>query len=268
MMSWGSWCLLGVAVLAGCSDDPPTTHIDDVGGMGGTGGSGGNDWSCLGSLPAQTFEAGSAVGHLRIVELTDDSPLPGVTVRVCTRADEDCSPPLDEGVTDARGAVTLAVTKAEQRFIEVEGPGTITALSFNNGPPKSDPFDEMIRVVSPDTFMALQSLLATTADPARGHAGVQANDCQGNEAVGVVFEVDSADDATVTGYFSEAGIPNTALAETTADGRAAIANLPAGPAILTARIAASGQIIGTRGFFVRAGVIHYPACVEPDPEAE
>lgn len=269
-VSWGevAFGLMVLFALVACSDD----DVDGTG-AGGGGGEGGagtglNDWSCLGSAPQQMFRSGTAAGHFRIVELLDDSPLEGVTVRSCARSDESCASPLDEGMTDESGEVTIDVTTAEQRFIEVEGPGMLPVLSFNNGPPKSAAFDERIRVLAPDTFAGLEAILGTTGDPARGHAGVQANDCAGKEAVGVIFELDVADASTIIGYFGESGIPETDLVETTVDGRAAVANIPAGPVTLSARLAKSGELIGTRTFFVRPALIHFPACVEADPEAE
>jgi hypothetical protein len=271
-----------LAVLAvACSDDDPSTTTTGGGGQpgvgGGTAGSGagaaggggssGNDWSCIGQLEAKTFEAGDAVGNLTVVELQDDSPLVDITVNVCSVDDTDCATPLDSGVTDADGRVTLDVTKAEQRYLELTGPGILDAISFNNGPPRSDPFDELVRVISPESFAVVENLIGVTADPTRGHAGIQANDCQGAIGVGVTFEISTADADTVIGYFSPVGAPNPALTETGVDGRAAVANIPAGPATITATVAATGQVIGTRTFFVRPEAIAYPACVEADPEA-
>ena len=232
-------------------------------GGGGMGGEAVNDWSCIGAVPAPEFMPGSAVGNIRVGELLDDRPMPDIAVRVCRSVDTTCAP-LDEGVTDARGAVTLDVTTAEQRYLELEGPGMLPALSFYNGPPRSDPFDELVRVVAPRTFAALEALLEITADPQRGHAGVQANDCRGEIGVGVTFELSTADASTLIGYFDPSGAPNPALVETSSDGRAAIANIPTGPAVLTAKIGAT--TIGTRTFFARAGAISYPACVEAAPE--
>lgn len=271
-VNWGvvAFGLMVVVVLVACSDDESSTTGAGGGGAGGQGGAGAgvNDWSCLGTAPQQVFRAGTAAGHFRIVELLDDSPLEGITVRSCARSDESCASPLDEGMTDANGEVTIDVTTAEQRFLEVEGPGMLPVLSFNNGPPNGATFDERIRVLAPDTFAGLEAILGTTGDVARGHAGVQANDCNGKEAVGVIFELDVADADTVIGYFGESGIPETDLVETTIDGRAAVANIPAGPVVLSARLAATGELIGTRTFFVRPTFIHFPACVEADPEAE
>jgi hypothetical protein len=237
------------------------------GGQAGAGGSGGNDWSCIGSLGAKTFAPGSATGNIVVVELQNDDPVPGATVNVCRVTDDTCSTPLDSAVSDAQGRVTLDVTTAEQRYLELSGPNMLDAISFNNGPPPSDPFDELVRVIAPATFVLVENLIGATADPARGHAGVQANDCQGAIGVGVSFTIDTADGETVFGYFSAAGVPNATLTETGQDGRAAVANIPTGAALLTATVVATGQVIGSRTFFVRPQTIAYPACVEADPEA-
>jgi hypothetical protein len=266
--------MAGALLALGCSDDPAvsgTTGGGAAGGGGaggaGAGGSGGNDWSCIGTLGPKRFAPGASVGNLLVAEFQDDSPLAGVTVKVCGASDIACANALDEGVTDAQGRVTLDVTNAEQRYLDVSGPGTLDALSFNNGPPASDPFNELIRVIAPETFTLIESLMGISADPTRGHAGVQANDCQGAIGVGVTFSLDNADADTATAYFTTAATPNPLLEETSADGRAAIANIPVGTSVLTATIAATGQVIGSRTFFVRAGAIHYPACIEADPEA-
>ena len=55
----------------------------------------------------------------------------------------------------------------------------------------------------------------------------------------MTFEISTADEDTVIGYFSPVGAPNPALTETGADGRAAVANIPAGPATITATVAAT-----------------------------
>jgi hypothetical protein len=270
--------LLALALIACSDDDAGTSSGPAVGGSAGSGAQGGggegaggqasgNDWSCIGVLPQQTFTPGSAVGNITVVELSDDSPIANMSVRVCVASDSACATPLDEATTDAQGNVTLDVTTAEQRYLDLSGGNVMPAISFNNGPPKGDPFNEQIRVLSFETFMLVENLIGTPGDPTRGHAGVQANDCNGDIGVGVTFALDTGDGNTVVAYFSAAGTPNPMLEETGEDGRAAIANIPVGPSVLTATVAATGQVIGTRSFFVRAQTISYPACVEADPEA-
>ncbi|MEZ4444307.1 MAG: hypothetical protein R3B72_34860 [Polyangiaceae bacterium] len=276
MKLW-SWILGCLMTLPACADEPGTTGTGGGGtgaggtgaeGGGGSGGSGGNDWSCLGKLGAKTFSPGTAEGHLRVVELQEDAPMPDVLVKVCDASDASCASPLASGTSDAMGLLTLDVTTAVQRYLELTGPNMLDVLSFNNGPPASDPFDELVRVISPGTFTIVEALLEVSGDPTRGHAGLQANDCRGDIGVGVSFTIDSADADTVFGYFDPNGAPMLGFDRTTSDGRAAVANIPAGPAVLTATIAATGQVIGTRTFFVRPEAISYPACVEADPEAQ
>jgi hypothetical protein len=263
-------CAVVLGAVLGCSDDSADTGSGGAGGApcpGGTGGGSTNDWSCLGSVGAPMFMAGTAVGRIAVVEFLDGRAMPDVNVDVCAADDSTCAMPLAMGTTDAQGLVTLDVTTAEQRYLSLEGPGMLPTVSFNNGPPRTDPFDETVRVIAPGTFAALEALLMVSGDPTRGHAGVYSADCLGAPGVGVTFEVSTADASTTFGYFDEQGTPDPTILESTENGSAAIANLPEGPAVLTATVKSTCQVIGTRTFFVRAGTIAYPACVEPELEA-
>lgn len=273
----GTGTQTGTGGTGGTATGTGTGTQTGTGGTGGTGGSGGStggggsgpmaDWSCLGTVDAPTYMNGPSLsGTYNITDLLAGTPIADATVNVCAATETDCANPADTGTTDANGMVTLSAPQNEAYYFELDATGYPTHLTYVNGPPmdnwsySSTPLD--------DTGLGqLTALLGTSADPNRGHIGLNAFDCGGVAAAGVSFTLDTADGDTVIGYFAPNGFPNSSLTETSQDGRVGIANVPPGAFVLTATVAATNEVIATRSGYVRAGAITFPAAMTPTPEA-
>ena len=82
----------------------------------------------------------------------------------------------------------------------------------------------------------------------------------GSNASGLA--VDTADDKSLKGYFNDKALPDKSLSATSADGRVGIANVPPGPAKVSAKV--DGKDLPTRNIFIREGALSYVA-MDPVP---
>jgi hypothetical protein len=259
--------------MGGDSNDggTPSTGGTSQGGTG-EGGSGGNPddpWSCIGELQAPMYFAGDLFdANVTVTDFTAAMNIPDADVLVCGYADADCANPTSQGVTDASGIVALQVATDVRLFMDVSSPDVMPTLIFQNGPPAQSPMMYQFAVLTPTQLGQFVQLAGgTSVDPTRGHIGIAAIGCDFSPAAGVTLTVDLADEDTTYGYFTTQGVPGSGLTETTADGRLGIANVPPGDATITAEVAATGEIIGTRTVHVRAGTVSYAPQMTAAPEA-
>jgi hypothetical protein len=243
---------------------------DGGGGQGGMGGSAPmGDWTCLGTFETPSYEAGEVTGDMNVSEIVDGTPLADLDVQTCAVDDPDCASPLGSATTNASGSVSLTVTTADPVYFEMTGDGIPTTIAIPSAP-YGDNFVDSWTIIDSANLVFFISLatLGQDADPTRGHVGVRIADCVKAYGPGVEFELDTADGDTSLAYFNETGTPNPSLTATTGFGGAGFANVPVGPAVLTAKVAATGEVITTRDIFVRADAVTLPQTLSPVPQAE
>jgi len=275
----GGGLALTAVALMGCGDDGATTGDGgdtaqggagvggsgvggDVGGSGGAGmgGAGGavvvGDWSCVGVNKAPQFYDGPDESLTVTVRdyLTSD-PLVGVQVRACDANDGDCASPGSEAMTNSSGVGLLDVSPGTMHYIEASRSDMPTQLFFLPGPVSELPSAEISWTpLLQTTVNGFLALVMVTLDPTRGMLALRLYDCAGDPAEGVTFEVDTADADTVVGYFNDNGFPDLSRTTTSSTGEAGIANLPVGPATVTATLP-DGSFADERKVVVRAGSI-------------
>ncbi len=266
------------AVTATASTTTAASSSSGEGGSAGEGGSTGDgggaavaDWDCLADPPdaPQFINGPAATIVVRVRKFLVDEGITDATVRVCEYTDIDCENPVDEGITDADGEVEVDVPTDSRHYVEASGEDLATTLSFSNGPVDDGLIINFLVLTlgQLDQFIVLAGGEGSVADPARGHIGLSAEDCNGVLAAGVELGVDTADEDTLFGYFGETGFPTQDGTETTADGRLGVANVPVGEATITGTLAAGDEELGVRTVFVRAGAVSYSVGNSPVPQA-
>ncbi|MBV1859841.1 MAG: hypothetical protein KUG77_15625, partial [Nannocystaceae bacterium] len=204
-----------------------------------------------GQVAPPAWIPGVASVQFTVVEFPAAVPLGGLTLEVCDLADIDCTTPADSAMTSAAGEVEVAVSTEASSYFQVTGEGVVDSLFFRrNVPPPSDPYITELGALSPGTLGAFIALTGAQDDAMRGHLIVTARDCDEALAEGVVIEVDTADEAATVAYL-DGGLPSTEATQTDESGRAGVLNLPAGPTVVTTRVAQTGAVIGVRTIFVR-----------------
>jgi hypothetical protein len=211
-------------------------------------------FECVGSVQYPSAEAPSGTYTFQLVDI-NQKPFVGSTVTVCAKGDVDCAAPLTSGMTDDQGVLTLVIPLGAtgfDGFVEVTGGGVKSTLVFFSTPlTAASPPASALFVLGAQTVNSLAALMGVTPDPARGIAGVQVNDCDRNPAAGAQVTVDTADADTKSTYFAN-GLPNKNATATDASGLAGFVNVPVGPMVVDAKLAASATHVATYSAFVRA----------------
>lgn len=148
-----------------------------------------------------------------------------------------CESPLQEGVTDDEGAVTLTVPSAPEGLAAF-----ITATKTGYLPSDfwfitSDPSTRLARgtmtwqIVSENTASLLSTIVQAPLDPTRGSVSFVAADCALGALPGITVTADTADEDTTTMYMTGA-LPSTAITATAESGAGALLNLTPGMATI------------------------------------
>ena len=206
--------------------------------------------------------------------------LPGATVKSCAATDTACASPFETLTSDADGKVTFKSLptpgKGFDGFVQVQIDTDLPNLNFEGNPITGNYGSGYGRTNYGDAQLA--TLLQTaetkvTFDRSRGIIGLQAHDCsqfpggiscrdkacKTYNPGGVAFSIDVQDPAIVLGYVAnvdgKVGLSTKATSTSALLGLAGFVNVPPGPVTVTAKVAATGQTIGTYEMFSRAGAL-------------
>jgi hypothetical protein len=252
---------------AGTSDAPEVT-VDTLA-----------DWSCLGKVKDATSSAATIPFSFGALDPFTAKGVTGAVVKTCARADVACASPFETLTTDDTGTVSFKSlptgTTGFDGYFEVQVGSEIANLNFE-GHPITAVIPKYGRTHYGDSQIA--TLLQTSAtkvdlDRTRGVVTFQARDCSEYPAGvscresncraytpgGVSFSLDVQDPKIIRGYISsidgKVTLSTTATSTSALFGLGGFVNVPPGPVTLTAKVAATGQIIGTYKTFARAGAI-------------
>lgn len=270
--------LMATSALAACGDDGDdtgsggaSTSSTTTGAGGatssssGTGGDGA-DWTCLGNVSYPGPTAATAKVSFVFSDLLTQMPIAGVLVRACPKDDPTCVGEIDQGVSDASGAVELTVptdTVGFQGTFNTELAGYVPGRILIYPEPTADSPIITMALLS-DDGLALGLLdVGITEDPARGHVAAAGLDCSLIPGPGVRLSVMAADSGSTTAYVQGMGLDATATA-TGPSGQAMIFNVPVGPTKVTAVLEDNGAPIGVVDAPVEVGTITYVS-VPPRP---
>lgn len=216
-----------------------------------------SDWTCVGQGVTPGFVPGGAQGVVWVRDFDSSELVGGARVRVCALDDAECIAPIDEGVTDVVGVWTLEVPTSQPYYFEVDGvAGMVPGLFFEHVPPPPMAFERVLTPFSDESLGGALADMGVVADPARGHVAARVTDCEGEDGVGVSFDVGASSSGFTPGYFENGGVSASAES-TTADAFALLANAAAVTTAITARLAATDDAIGTRTVHVRAGAVSF-----------
>ena len=234
------------------------------------------DWSCLGKVKVPAPEMATIPFDFGLADPFTGKVVKGATVKSCARTDTACASPFETVVSDDLGFAAFKLPTGAagfDGFFEVQVGSEIPNLNYHGDAFSRKGADQ--RLYWGDS--QLSTLFASSAvarDPALATIGVQAHDCKespggvpcGSDPScstyipgGVSFSIDVQDPKIVLGYIQSAGsalvISTKATSTTALVGLAGFLNVPAGPITVTAKVAATGQIIGSYPMTARAGAM-------------
>ncbi|MFO0760250.1 MAG: hypothetical protein U0359_27460 [Byssovorax sp.] len=242
-----------------------TTSGTAGGGTGGTGG-GGGDWSCLGDIVYPDPSAPMVKVSFVFLDHLSHMPITDMSVKACPKNDPPCAGVIDQGNTDADGAIALTVPSGPAGF---DGSFNLDKMGYPTSRVLVYPMPSADSPVIHMTIVSVQALqlgladVGTKADPTRGHVAIAGLDCGLLPAPGVSFQVLAADGKSTTAYVAGMGLDEKATA-TGPDGVGIVFNVPIGPTKVSATREATKMPIGVVDAPVEVGGVTYVS-VPPTP---
>ncbi len=193
------------------------------------------DWGCVGDGIVTHAPPLQGVPTLTVsfVYWLTSTPIVGMSVAMCGGA-PDCSTPVDTGVTDDAGAVTLTDYLIDpgqaglQGFFELSSNQIYPTIVYWGFPLSSanGRFDTPIDVLTPSEVSLVLGQIGL--EPGKGVVVVAALDCQGALAPNVTIQSGFNDAGASTYYIAKSNVPSSELDATTSVGLAVIVNVPVG----------------------------------------
>ncbi len=221
-------------------------------------------WSCLGHVVLPAAPAGNVTLSFPLWNAVNDAPIPGVTVLPCAKLDLACAAPLaPQTVTDANGFFSLQVPGGFDGFLQVGWSLSNPTSVYINPPQVNDTPQDDTDLVTTAEFEEVVAIVGDTIDPTLGHLFIGTGDCNLDDAAGVHLALDRTAPNTLQAYLVN-GLPSSDATETDSEGTYVAVNVPTGPLLVTATLAATGQRIGVATGNISAGQFTYLTLV-PSP---
>ncbi len=268
-------CVVVGLFSAGCSDDPaPATDAGTVTDRGGggtdtgartdSGGGGGADagpdpWACLGRVPPVMSMGTTVTIALAARHFSAGTPMVGLTVKACARADIMCATPQSMGTTDAMGNATLMGTAGANGFdgyIELTGGmgdnAVVPTRMFPNPALAGGMRTLNASVIPQATFALLGGILMAQLNATSGAITFGVGDCNRGPAEGASVAA-SPMPMGARQFYTVGGLPNTMATATSMSGSGGFVNVPPGDYTLTSTRVMGMARIGTVAVNVRGG---------------
>lgn len=232
-------------------------------------------WACLSDPPGDpSVETRKATVRVYTCEFVDDceSPVTGLTGKLCLKRDVGCTNPVKEGLQDEDGTFMFDIdlpTDGFDGYMEISAapasctdtdtfgsaseslcgllpdcdtsapdencmvPTYATALVFFN-PPVRASMDQPLPVpmLSTPALPAIVGAAGAPLDPTRGNLFITAVDCDGTPASGVTYGISDVQDE-VTPLYVKDGVVSDSSFETDASGIGGFVGVPPGFAEVT-----------------------------------
>jgi hypothetical protein len=176
----------------------------------------------------------------------------------------------DPQFSDELGNITFTIDKGFTGIVQFTKDGDMTGIYIFNPALDRDLDAVPIQLVTPMIATALTSLVHTPYNTERGLILLNVANCNGMAAPGVAISRDGApipvkecptDLTCEKPFYAINGIPNGDAEETDSSAYNGFINVPAGSAVVTAKVKATDLTIGTVSLIVRAGGITYAKMV-------
>jgi hypothetical protein len=218
----------------------------------------GNYWACIGQVNWPPPKAPDCTIDTQVEDYRTHAPITEATVQACSPTDTDCSQPLQQATTDAKGRASLTVQNPPDTgyhglngFVRVTSPTIVTVDEYWGFPLVESQFPYLgISTFNPAELQEIWSDLGVTPDPARGTLIVLAYDCRLISSPGLQITLDPAD--MLTQGFSTTGVATTTTDQT---GIIFFSNVLAGPIQLTATPMAVGKTSSQVTVHVVPGIV-------------
>lgn len=221
-------------------------------------------WGCLGTVVFPKPPPGMFTVTIHVRDLVNQSPIPGVTGRLCERPDTDCKAPLSGDIpATPLGDLQLPVRSGFDGYVELNAPGRMPGLYFIYPPVDANREIPLVPLLETGLVEALAELNMKTLVPDRGHILLGGYDCQHNPAEGITLSVTDAD-AQTAGFYVLNNLPKIGAPFTDASGRGGFINVKTGIEAITANVAADNRKIATVSLLVRSGMMTFTSIV-PSP---
>lgn len=223
-----------------------------------------NDVACLGMVTWPAPASGMAYTiKWTFYDVETGNLLPGLTVKLCPRADATCASPSTTQTTDGTGSATFtanATADGWDSYLDISGAGIVETLEYQWLPNLAAAYaigHMGAAIQSATTFSALQGQAGATADPTRGTILFEDFDCNSYGLASVQVSADLADSSTVTSYIvgSPLATPSKTATSTDFHGQGGLFGVKPGITTLTATVGTSKLKYGTYQVPVRAGCI-------------
>jgi hypothetical protein len=190
---------------------------------------------------------------MTFVHMLTQMPLEGIALSLCAKLDNTCMLPIVAYQSNSAGQIEIELPVGFDGYFQAKGGGIYPTLIFL-------PSTRMQHLPStfplfPEAFYpTLVQSLGTTVAEVRSMVLVTALDCLGRPAAGISLGSPAADSET-TGFVMVGGLLSRTSSLTDVSGGGGFVNLPAGPVLIHATIAASNRLVGTLGAQARPGYL-------------
>jgi hypothetical protein len=203
---------------------------------------------------------GMIVLTTHVQEFISTIPPKGLVVAACRASDVNCTDSVANWVDNrASGDLVLQLPYGFDGFLRVQSDETLTAMYFMTRPLTNATHLKTFEVVAPSTLATLAAVTGYTADAQKGLVILEAFDCAGNAAGGIRFEESKQDGVPFFIVDSRPNIDSKLSVRDDIQDSAigGFLNASAGFTIFSARIGASGPLLGRFNANVRANTVTY-----------
>jgi hypothetical protein len=229
-------------------------------------------WACLDEAPAPAQPRPYTV-TVHAQNIANMRPVIDAEVKLCRKLDPECTGPERETRTDGNGDAVLEipdnVTTAYfsiKKFDATDPNEQWVPAYYYFNPNINSSMNVSVQMATQTLRNQLIFVLQVPQEPTRGLMLINALNCQGTAAQGIVFKADKADEATTT-FYVVSGLPNITQTSTNTDGYGGFINIPVGTTgkgdtvTVIAEVEATGRVMNTNALHVRPDAITYSRMV-------
>jgi hypothetical protein len=212
-------------------------------------------WGCIGKVKAPTAGPNVTYKAQFLDPITTDPVTSGLTIKLCTKIDTDCTNPIKTGITpDSMGWIQESLSPTFDGYLDIVDPmGTyVPMLLFMDLVADGENTD--ILLVPPATEASLGMSAGVKLNANDGVVLVRTADCTGKRTDGVSVAISAKGTAR---FYFVGGLPMTGATDTDTAGNAGFANVAPGSVTITGTVAKSHEELGKVTTLVRKGATTY-----------